>query len=426
VPGPVPESAAPVKLGRRAWMRRIAASLAGLALASSVRGQEPALAPEFQLFLNALDAIIRHCVYKPSRRDVMVGALRGLSRQLGPEFSEYFPKEIPAEADEVTPVFIGTLRKIAASEKARAAKFNLQYLVERSIDGYCRTLDAYSEYADEATALRAIEAQKPDYVGIGISFKRTPQGFFCTPFPDGAAALAGVIGGDELLEIDKANVRAMTLLEISARLSGAVETKVALKVKHNDGMSETLTVMRQLVNSTPLTVDESSGVVRIGFRRINDRAREDLRTLLQSLGQGRALVLDFRGCPGGDFTAAVHIAELFLPEKTLIARIETVEGSEKKYSFNRAPYRPRSLRLLQDEFTASGAEVIIAALLNHPGIKVESRGEKTFGKGVTSQQIVIPGGGVLKITDSRVYGPHDEFWESEGLPPSSDAKPDDP
>jgi len=417
---------------RRLWRRGGALVLLSLALVFQARTQDAELPPEFLLFLNAQSEIVRHCVYQPSRRDVMLGALRGLARQLGSDYANDFPKQLPAGEDELVPYFIGTLTNIAKSKRARTAGFDLKYLVERSIDGYCRTLDPYSGYADAATARRAAESQNPDYVGIGMTFRRRPQGFFCAPFPGGAAALAGVIAGDELLEIDGANARAMTLLEISGRLSGPVGSAVRLKVKHEDGVNEMLSVARERVSSTPLTIEDAAGgVVRIAFKRINDRAREDLRTLLQSLGPGRPLVLDLRACRGGEFPAAVQIAELFLPEKTVIARVETVAGRKTKYSLNRVPYRPRSLRLLQDELTASGAELIIAALLNHPELKVESRGEKTYGKGVTTQRISIPNvgtieGGVLEITDSRIYGPRDEYWDSEGLPPSSDARPEDP
>lgn len=384
------------------------------------------LAPEFQLFADATQSIIQHCVYVPREREVIVGALRALERSLGPAFAPQFPKEIPVEED-IAAVYIGTLRTIAASKAAKSGRLSLKALVERSLDGYCRTLDAYSEYADEETARRIQAASAPDYVGIGVTVRRLPDGFFCAPFPGGAAHLAGVLRGDALLEIDGANVRSMTLLEISARLSGRDGTTVRLKLKHSDGAVEVVPVVREKVESTPLAFEEAEGFVRISIRRITERASDDLATLLKSIGPGRSLVLDFRGCPGGEFDAAMRVAELFLPEKTMIAKLETSRGREPQLSSNRAPYRPRTLRLLQDELTASGAELIIAALLSHPQIvKAESRGKKTFGKGVTQRPIKLDAGGILKISDARVYGPHDESWDGEGIPPSSEAKPDAP
>lgn len=387
------------------------------------RGEDTELAPEFALFGDATQHIVRRCVYQPTERDVILGCLRALERQLRPKYSEYFPASIPAEVDPAA-IYIGTLRKIASSSEAKTARLSLKSLVERSLDGYCRTLDAYSEYADEETARRIREANNPDYVGIGVTFRRMREGFYCVPFLGGTAHLAGVLRDDELLEIDGANVRAMTLLEISARLSGRAGTTVRLKTKHKEGTTDVFEIAREQVVSTPVTFEESDGFVKIGFRRINERACDDLRQLLRSLGNGRALILDFRGCPGGEFSAAIRIAELFLPEKTLIAKVETTAGREPELSRNRAPYRASALRLLQDELTASGAELIIAALISHRDlIKAESRGEKTYGKGVATRPIKLEGGGILKITDSRVFGPQDEYWDGEGLVPSSEAEP---
>jgi len=392
-------------------------------LAHAARAEGEKLAPEIQLFRDATDSIVNRCVYQPREPAVISGALRALESRLRPAFAEYFPNSIPPEED-IAAVYIGTLRKIAESDEARSAGLTLKALVERSIDGYCRTLDAYSEYADEETARRIHEANNPDYVGIGITFRRMREGFYCVPFPGGTAHLAGVLRDDELLEIDGENVRAMTLLEISARLSGRAGTTVRLKTKHKEGSTDVFEIAREPVVSTPVTFEEGDGFVKIGFRRINERACDDLRQLLRSLGNGRALILDFRGCPGGEFSAAIRIAELFLPEKTVIAKVETTAGREPELSRNRAPYRASALRLLQDELTASGAELIIAALISHRDlVKAESRGEKTYGKGVATRPIKLEGGGILKITDSRVFGPQDEYWDGEGLVPSSEAKP---
>lgn len=400
---------------------------ASLALTpAALLAQAPEIAPELQLFVNAREAIVDHSVHRHNKREVTLGMWRGLARKLGPKYAAYFQVALTPEMNP-TEVYLGTLKTIADSAAAKADGLTLKALVEKSLDGYCRSLDAYSEYADEATARRVDEAHNPDYVGIGTTFRRTRDGFLCAPFPGGAADRAGLSHDDELIEIDDAPVRAMTMLEISSHLSGKVGQPVRLKVKHKDGEIEALTVTREAVSSTPLAYQEAGGLVRISFRRINERAFEDLRILLRSLGPGRSLVLDLRGCPGGEFSAAVRIAELFLPEKTLIAKLETNAGRELETSRNRTPYRPRLLRLLQDEATGSAAELIIVALTSHPGVlKAESRGEKTFGKGVTTRPIKLERGGILTITDSRMYGPHDEFWDNEGLPPSSDAEPDAP
>ena len=60
-------------------------------------------------------------------------------------------------------------------------------------------------------------------------------------------------------------------------------------------------------------------------------------------------------------------------------------------------------------------------------------GEKSYGKGVAQRVIKVSGKnregteivqpGILTITDSRIYGPHDEVWDDVGLQPSSGENP---
>lgn len=402
--------------------RRFLALCGAAAAAATVdRALGAKLAPEFELFLDARDNLVEHCIYRVTANDVVLGALRSLQKELGTDFNSSFPKNRPAD-EELAAAYIGTLRRIADSKKAKEKGLTLRVLVERSVDTYCRTLDEYCEYMDADTARRLETAQKPDYVGIGITFRRTDAGFFCEPFPGSPADLAGITTDDQLLEIDRSPVGKMTLLEISGRLSGPAGSSVTLRLRGKDGVEHSAPIKRTEMSATPLKYEEKAGVVQIAFRRINERAFVDLQAILQTLSAERELVLDFRRCPGGEFDQAVRIAELFLPEKTLIAKLETMRSTSPAYSRNRAPYRFKSITLLQDAFTASGAEIVIAALTAYPELqKVESRGQKSYGKGVTIRPILLPQGGILKVTDSRVYGPKNEFWHGVGLEPSSAA-----
>lgn len=414
-----------------AWGRRVAGTsvrrwLVLLWPLAGLPAQEPGLAPEFQLFLNAQSEISRACVYHPSDRAIVAGALRTLADRLGAQFARHFPATLPEDPTEALAVYAATIRELSEDPAARAQGWTTKQLVERSLDSYCQSLDAYCSYTDEETSRRLEQARQPDYVGVGVTLRLTARGYFCYPFRGGAADRAGLQRGDELLELNGVNARSLKLLELSEQLGGKPGSTIVMRVKHPDGVSENLVARREPVLSTPLAIEQTGSAFRISFVRINERAFEDLRQTLLSLGPGRPLILDFRGCGGGELSYAIRMAELFLPEKTVIARLESVRDKESSVSANLAPYRPARLILLQDESTASGAELIIAALLGYAPLKAESRGEKTFGKGVTERVIRVARGGLLKITDARIFGPHDEFWDGEGLPPSSDRPAESP
>ncbi|MFO0553815.1 MAG: PAAR-like domain-containing protein [Polyangiaceae bacterium] len=93
----------------------------------------------------------------------------------------------------------------------------------------------------------------------------------------------------------------------------------------------------------------------------------------------RALLVDLRGCPGGDLTAAVDLAAMLLTEGE--ARVE-LDESDGDSSTVRAPargsFQGRAL-VLVDRGTASAAEVF-AAILQSAG-RACVIGERSYGKG---------------------------------------------
>jgi C-terminal processing protease CtpA/Prc len=180
-------------------------------------------------------------------------------------------------------------------------------------------------------------------------------------------------------------------------------------------------------------VEEDDTGVRIAIHQLSERGVNDLRSTLRSISPSKSVTLDLRGCSGGPTQFAVAVASMFLPSNTVIGKFETLSGTETLLSNNAAPFRPPKLNILQDRLTASGAELVIAALRSYPPLNAESYGERSYGKGVTQRVVKVSGhnhvgetvieAGILTITDSRIYGPNGEFWDTDGLAPSRGANP---
>jgi carboxyl-terminal processing protease len=102
-----------------------------------------------------------------------------------------------------------------------------------------------------------------------------------------------------------------------------------------------------------------------------------------------ALVLDLRGCPGGDLEACLRLADDFLERGDVIVRMVEGDGDETEIRARQGdPYR-FPLFLLVDHGTASAAE-LFAGSLQARGRAVVI-GETTCGKG--SAQRLLPGSG---------------------------------
>ena len=310
---------------------------------------------------------------------------------------------------------------------------SLKSLVELSLRAYCKTLDRYCSYDTYETWHKSQEFEEPDYEGVGITLLAgRADDIVCVPIRGGPADRAGLDAGDHLLAVDDHVARGVSLLQIHNWLAETQAKDVKLRVRRSDGVVDTVTVPKEPIKFSPVSVEQIGDAWQITLRDVSERGVTDLREQLRSIGPAKALTLDLRGCPGGPVNFAVAIASMFLPTDTIVAKLETLDGTETLRSNNSAPYRPAKLSILQDRFTGSAAEVIIAALLGYSPLKAQSYGEKTYGKGVTQRVVKVSGknhngetvveAGMLKITDSRIYGPNGEFWDGTGLPPTSGEK----
>jgi carboxyl-terminal processing protease len=399
----------------------------------SVRAEEAAVEgrAEFQLFRNTMDSIVTTCIYRVSERDVLIGALKGLKQELGAKFTATLPSDFERKtAEDNWLIYQHALRELAHVPDVNQS---LKSLVELSLRAYCKTLDRYCSYDTYETWHKSQEFEEPDYEGVGITLLTgRADDIVCVPIRGGPADRAGLDAGDHLLAVEDHAARGVSLLQIHNWLAETQAKDVKLRVRRGDGVVDTVAVSKEPIKFSPVSVEQIGDAWQITLRDVSERGVTDFREQLRSIGPGKALTLDLRGCPGGPVNFAVAIASMFLPTDTIVAKLETLEGTETLRSNNSAPYHPAKLSILQDRFTGSAAEVIIAALLGYSPLKAQSYGEKTYGKGVTQRIIKVSGknhngetvveAGMLKMTDSRIYGPNGEFWDGTGLPPTSGEK----
>ncbi len=126
------------------------------------------------------------------------------------------------------------------------------------------------------------------------------------------------------------------------------------------------------------------GYIRIGALEQGAELRvEELLVDLNARGC-RALILDLRWCPGGYVTTAQHVLGLFLPQLSLIAKLEY---RNPDHAFGASPElrtlgTPRFLKtpivLLVGSETTGGGELLGAALQDHN--RVVTMGQRTVGR----------------------------------------------
>jgi carboxyl-terminal processing protease len=146
---------------------------------------------------------------------------------------------------------------------------------------------------------------------------------------------------------------------------------------------------RALAGSAPIETLSPEGVAFIAVPVFSSDVPARVFSAVSRWGQHRvaALILDLRGCPGGELVAALELAGDFVPEGTLRLTATDADGDDTVYrSRHDKPYG-FPLVVLVDRRTASAAEIFAGTLQVHRRAVVV--GERTYGKG-TAQKL-LPG-----------------------------------
>ena len=314
------------------------------------------------------------------------------------------------------------LGKFVEIQNAILRELNRSYVdslpVERmqkaAIDAMLETLDPYTVYvpAEENDNFR-MQIEKA-YEGIGaIIFKPEKDGnvVINEPYAGSPCAKAGLVCGDEILEINGESVKGKDSAECSSRMKGQPGTEVKFLVKKlRTRDTVEVSVVRELIHIPDIQYagmldDGTTGYIyQTGFTEgVAAQMRQEVLRL-KSEGM-KKLVLDLRQNVGGLMQEAVEIVSLFVPKGSVVV---TARGRNPKDVVTYKTYRdPIDLKLpivvLVDSGSASASEIVSGALQDMDRATI--MGQRTFGKGLVQSIRPLPYGGQLKITTAKYYTP---------------------
>ncbi|MES4792082.1 MAG: hypothetical protein C4321_03035, partial [Chloroflexota bacterium] len=325
------------------------------------------------------------------------------------------------------------------------AALDPETLRQAAIDGVIRSLnDSHTEYLTPAELKAGALDLSSSYDGIGATVSdRSGAITIVAPFRDSPAEKAGIRPGDIILEVDGVSTEGWTQTQSVQVIRGPSGTQVTLKVKHTDGTIEMITITRGNIplesvflepnleaipgESGNRLVDRNGNAVTdvayIAITQFHDRTLDELRTKakdLQAKGY-RGLVLDLRSNPGGLLQATVDVADEFLDSGTILTE-QDADGKVQSWSAKHGGILTAiPLVILQDEGSASGAEVLAAALRDNGRATIV--GTRSFGKGTVNQLHELKrcgdpkGCGALYISVGRWLTPKGDQIEGLGVKP---------
>jgi carboxyl-terminal processing protease len=229
--------------------------------------------------------------------------------------------------------------------------------------------------------------------------------------------------------VDGESTQGWTVDQAVLKIRGPSGTPVTLTIRHSDGAEEDVTIVRdeikvESVSTTPPggTLEDAGGsdVTDLAYVRIQEftgRTEEELSPVLRDISDDgyEGLILDLRGNPGGLLDTTVGVADMFLDEGTILVEVSR-DGQERSFnarSGGEAVELP--LVVLVDQFSASGSEVLAAAIQqNDRGVLL---GQQTFGKGTVNIARPLSDGGALFVTIARWLTPERIQIDGVGIHP---------
>jgi carboxyl-terminal processing protease len=286
-----------------------------------------------------------------------------------------------------------------------------------------RSLDPHSTFLDPEAA-REFDAQTSgSFGGVGIEVSEKDGDFVVVAPIEGTPAWrAGIQPGDRIVGIEGTPLRDLSLAEAIRRMRGPKGSKVTFTLEREGSPAPIeLTLVREIIQVQSVSTRELApdiGYVRI--RQFQTRTARDVEIGLAQFdknGQVAGIVLDLRNNPGGLLSAAVEVAERFLPGGKLVVY---TEGRVRSHNTRFVARGRRSrtdipLAVLVNQGSASASEIVAAAVQDHGRGAI--LGQQSFGKGSVQTIIALPGGAALRLTTARYFTPKGRSINGSGVTP---------
>ena len=286
-------------------------------------------------------------------------------------------------------------------------------IVTGALTSYLRENDPYGHYLTPQAYRQWKEAQQYNFHGVGMEIMERSGRFYCFPRSESPAVEAGLRDGDELLAVDGESVADQSIYWVGTRIRGRENSAVTLTVGRDNTHREVTVIRTALEDKSVFRTDER-GLQVLRISHFSTSTLAETKVALEKINPNMPLVLDLRNNPGGELFSAVDIAGLFLPENTAVLTIETASDITRYKARNRI-WRGRRIGIWQNGFTASAAEVLIAALTtNHAAL---SFGIQSFGKALTQRVVDMSDGSALIISRGRLTDPIGRCWQDTGITP---------
>ncbi len=307
--------------------------------------------------------------------------------------------------------------KIVTNEDAYVA---INTMVASLNDPYTKFLDP-KEFADETNSI------KGSLKGIGIQIGvKDGKLMVIAPIEDTPAEKAGLLADDEILEIDGASTKGITVDKAADKIRGKEGTQVTLLVKRKDAPPKTYTITRAEIEIKSISqkipdkinMPDDFCYIRLSSF-ISRNAASEFGSILNNSKNKKGFIIDLRSNPGGLLTNAIYISDMFLDGGTIVSTVDR-DGYKETQRASSGVYTKKPVVVLINKGSASASEIFSGAMKdNHRAVII---GEQSFGKGLVQEINKLPYEAGINITIQKYLTPNGTDINKKGITPDIEVK----
>ncbi|MEA2660622.1 MAG: carboxyl-terminal processing protease [Chloroflexota bacterium] len=382
--------------------------VAALVVSSCAAVQElpiPRATTNFATAEAAFNILIERHVDKPSSQQLLNAALDAVQTllvKMGDPSQTVTKPTFTGSPQSDFAKFAATLNDVVAANPKEDPKL----VEQQATDGMARSMNECHTYYLDPNRAKGFNAPPSEYSGIGATITSPGPNELveiAQVFPGSPAEKAGVKKGDKIKTVNGEDMSGSTSDVVANKIKGPEGTTVNIVFVRN-GADTPIAIVRGKV--TPPRVIDQIDDGNVGYIQVTQLNGDVSAQVLQAVNRQNAAgvigrVLDLRDDPGGDLSAAVDIASIFMRNATIVYQVGR-DGNRTPLRTNDRMYvnDPTPLVVLVNKNSASGAEIIAAGVrANGVGTVM---GEQTAGCVGIGQPRELPDGGLLLVTIARM------------------------
>lgn len=376
---------------------------------------------EKSIMQEAIPLVMDNYIDQPEIFFLATQALEGARLQLRQEKKDTpVPPPASSEMDKNAAIAFIKENLTRLAEQSGVPYQELEYAALKNLTV---SLDPHSDFLTPPEMAELMTAQKGSFAGVGMEVAIQNNILtVVTPIDDSPAFTAGILAGDQVLQINDTPTKDLTVMQAINLIRGEAGSIVKIMVMRKGfDKPRDFTITRALITVKSVKyrqLEDGIGYLRITSFQTNtsDQVEEALNALGSRRYKLKGLVLDLRNNPGGLLDQSVKVADKFLDNDPIISVKGRAADSEFKHiGKTLGTHPPYPIIILINRGSASAAEILAGSLHAHG--KAVLAGEKTFGKGTVQTIYTLTDGSGLKLTTSRYYLP-------SGMPVSGGITPD--